>query len=123
MLSRIRPLNFTFRVVTINVRGLSRKKFELITDFFHTSQLDFCFIQDTMISLESKIAPFSASWSGPGFWATAVGTRGGVAIRLRREKIFLAVDSGILFSRILGLLLMATFIAVIRLLIRWVRLL
>ena len=39
-----------------------------------------------MISLESKIAPFSASWSGPGFWATAVGTRGGVAIRMRREK-------------------------------------
>ena len=33
-----------------------------------------------MISLESKIAPFSASWSGPSFWAPAVGTRGGVAI-------------------------------------------
>ena len=58
MLCRMRPLNFTFRVATINVRGLSRKKFELITDFFHPSQLDFCFIQETMISLESKIAPF-----------------------------------------------------------------
>ena len=75
MLSRIRPLNFTF-----NVRGLSRKKFELITDFFHTLQIYCCFIQETMISLESKIAPFSASWSGPSFWAPAVGTRGGVAI-------------------------------------------
>ena len=52
-----------------------------------------------MISLESKIAPFSASWSGPGFWATAIGTRGGVAIRLRREKNFVAVNSGILFPR------------------------
>ena len=97
MLCRMRPLNFTFSGATINVRGLSRKKFELIKYFFHTSQLDFCFIQETMISLESKIAPFSASWSGPGFWATAVGTRGGVAIRLLREKNFLAVDSGILF--------------------------
>ena len=80
MLSRMRPLNFTFRVVTINVRGLSRKKFELIIDFFHTLQLDFSFIQGTMVSLESKIAPFSASWSGPSFWASAVGTRGGVTI-------------------------------------------
>ena len=80
MLSRIHPLNFTCRVVTINVRGLSRKKFESITDFFHTSQLDFCFIQETMISLKSKIAPFSASWSDPSFWAPAVATRGGVAI-------------------------------------------
>ena len=33
-----------------------------------------------MISLKSKIAPFSASWSGPSFWAPAVATRGGVAI-------------------------------------------
>lgn len=67
MLCRMRPLNFTLRFATINVRVLSRKKFELVTDFFHTSQLDFCFIQETMISLESKIAPFSASWSGPNF--------------------------------------------------------
>ena len=99
----MRPLNFTFRVATINVRGLSRKKFELIKGFFfHTSQLNFCFIQETMISLESKIAPFSTSWSGPGFWATAVGTRGGVAIRLRREKNFLSVVSGILFPEFLA---------------------
>ena len=33
-----------------------------------------------MISLESKIAHISASWSGPSFWAPAVGTRGAVAI-------------------------------------------
>ena len=33
-----------------------------------------------MISLESKIALFSSSWSGPSFWTPAVGTRGGVAI-------------------------------------------
>ena len=46
MLSRMRPLNFTFRVVTNNVRGLSRKKFELITDFFLTRR--------NMISVLSK---------------------------------------------------------------------
>ena len=76
----MRLLDFIFKVATINVRGLSRKKFELISDFFHTLQLDFCFIQETMISLESKILSFSADWRGPSYWAPAVGRRGGVAI-------------------------------------------
>ena len=33
-----------------------------------------------MVSLESKIMSFSADWSGPSYWAPAVGRRGGVAI-------------------------------------------
>ena len=59
---------------------MSRRKFELIADFFPSSNLDFCFVQETMISNESKIASLSASWRGPSFWAPAVGRRGGVAI-------------------------------------------
>ena len=59
---------------------MSRKKFELIAEFFRSSNLDFCFVQETMISKESKIASLSASWRGPSFWAPAVGRRGGVVI-------------------------------------------
>ena len=59
---------------------MSRKKFELIAEFFRSWNLDFCFVQEPMISKESKIASLSASWRGPSFWAPAVGRRGGVVI-------------------------------------------
>ena len=59
---------------------MSRRKFELIADFSRSSNLDFCFVQETMISKETKIASLSASWRVPSFWAPAVGRRGSVAI-------------------------------------------
>ena len=59
---------------------MSRRKFELIAEFFRSSNLDFCFVQETMISKESKIASLSASWRGASFWAPAVDRRGGVVI-------------------------------------------
>ena len=52
----------------------------MIADYFRSSNLDFCFVQETMISKESKIASLSASWRGPCFWVPAVGRRGGLAI-------------------------------------------
>ena len=65
---------------------MSRRKFELIADFFRSSKLDFCFVQETMISKESKIAFLSASWRGPSFWAPAVGRRGGVTILCSQDS-------------------------------------
>ena len=75
------PLSLTFlKCATINVRGLSQRKFSLVSDFFRASRLDFCFIQETMISNDAVLRSFSSSWPGPSFWAPAVGRRGGVAI-------------------------------------------
>ena len=77
----MRPLSLAFlKCATINVRGLSQSKFSLVSDFFRASRLDFCFIQETMISNDAVLSSFSSSWPGPSFWAPAVGRRGGVAI-------------------------------------------
>ena len=72
------PLSLAFlKCATINVRGLSQRKFSLVSDFFRASRLDFCFIQETMISNDPVLRSFSSSWPGPSFWAPAVGRRGG----------------------------------------------
>ena len=72
------PLILDFlKCATINVRGLSQRKFSLVSDFFRASRLDFCFIQETMISNDAVLRSFSSSWPGPSFWAPAVGRRGG----------------------------------------------
>ena len=59
-----------------NVRGLSDRKFISISDYFHSTNLDFCCIQETMISDETIQSSFSSRWCGPSFWAPAVGKRG-----------------------------------------------
>ena len=64
----------------INARGLSDRKFISITDYFHGANLDFCCIQETMVSNVTIKSSFSSRWRGPSFWAPAVGRRGGVAI-------------------------------------------
>ena len=68
------------RICTINVRGLSKHKFSFITDFFVQSKLDFCFLQETMISDDTTCRSLSSCWSGPSFWALACRRRGGVAV-------------------------------------------
>ena len=65
---------------TINVRGLNSRKFKLISRFLTSSDLDFCFIQETKISYDSVFRAFSSEWRGPSFWAPALGRSGGVAI-------------------------------------------
>ena len=68
------PLSLAFlKCATINVRGLSQRKFSLVSDFFRASRLDFCFIQETMISNGAVLRSFSSSWPGPSFWVPAVG--------------------------------------------------
>ena len=75
------PLSpFAFRCCTINVRGLSDRKFISITDYFHSANLYFCCIQETIVSNVTIQSSFSSRWRGPSFWAPAVGRRGGVAI-------------------------------------------
>ena len=70
----MRPLSLPFlKCATINVRGLSQRKFSLVSDFFRASRPDFCFIQETMISNDAVLRSFSSSWPGASFWAPAVG--------------------------------------------------
>ena len=57
------PISLAFlKCATINVRGLSQRKFSLVSDFFRASRLDFCFIQETMISNDAVLRSFSSSW-------------------------------------------------------------
>ena len=68
------------RFCTINIRGLSESKFSCITEYFAKFKLDFCFLQETMISDDATCRSFSSRWLGPSFWAPACRRRGGVAI-------------------------------------------
>lgn len=69
-----------FRICTINVRGLSESKFSCVADYFAKFKLDFCFLQETMISDDVTCRSFSSRWPGPSYWAPACRRRGGVAI-------------------------------------------
>lgn len=75
----------TFKGLTINVRGLSEIKFLSIVDCFHRESLDFCFVQETMISDKRVMNSFCSRWQGSIYWSPAVGRRGGVAIFLAEE--------------------------------------
>ena len=69
-----------FRVVTLNVRGLSPKKFDLISEFFSDKQLDFACIQETKVSNVTSQNALAKRWNGPSFWCLAVGRRGGITV-------------------------------------------
>ena len=69
-----------YKALTINIRGLSDRKFSLLTEYISRSRCDFCFIQETMISDDETIKSLSSRWPGPSYWAPAIGRRGGVAI-------------------------------------------
>ena len=78
-----------FRVVTLNVRGLNPKKFDLISEFFSNMQLDFACIQETLISNATSQNALAKKWNVPSFWSPAVGRRGGVTVLCcsMRDKI------------------------------------
>ena len=61
---------------------MSDEKFSSVVRCFYQESLDFCFIQETMISDKRVIDSLSSRWRGPSFWSPAVGRRGGVAILL-----------------------------------------
>ena len=52
----------TFKGLTINVHGLSEIKFLSIVDCFHRESLDFCFVQETMISDKRVMNSFCSRW-------------------------------------------------------------
>ena len=58
---------FIFRVLTINVRGLSEAKLDLISDYFVRFNVDVCFVQETQVSCERSISSLSARWDGEVF--------------------------------------------------------
>ena len=68
------------RFCTINIRGLSESKFSCVAEYFAKFKLDFCFLQETMISDDVTCRSFSSRWLGPSFWALACRRRGRVAI-------------------------------------------
>ena len=68
------------RFCTINIRGLSESKFSCVAEYFAKFKLDFCFLQEMMISDDVTCRSFSSRWLGPSFWAPACRRRGGVAI-------------------------------------------
>ena len=57
---------------------MNSRKFKLISRFFTSSNLDFCFKQETKISDDSVPSAFSSD--GLSFWAPALGSCGGVVI-------------------------------------------
>ena len=61
---------------------MSDEKFSSVVRCFCQEKLDFCFIQETMISDKQVINSLSSRWRGPSFWSPAVGRKGGVAILL-----------------------------------------
>ena len=73
-------LIFIFRILTINVRGLSCAKLDLIADHLRNSCIDVCFVQETQISSESSIHSLSSRWGGRSFWSPALGRQGGVVV-------------------------------------------
>ena len=70
----------TFRVLTINIRGLGGVKLDLIADLVNKSDIDICFIQETQISHDNVIRSLSSRWRGSSFWSPALGRQGGVAV-------------------------------------------
>lgn len=59
----------TFRVLTINIRGLGGVKLDLIADLVNKSDIDVCFIQETQISHDNVIRSLSSRWRGSSFWS------------------------------------------------------
>ena len=52
----------------------------MISRVFISSDLDFCFMQETKISDDSVSCAFSSEWTVPSFWVPALGRSGVVAI-------------------------------------------
>ena len=52
----------------------------MLCDYVSQHNIDFCFVQETLISSESTIKSFSSLWKGPSFWSPEIGRQGGVAV-------------------------------------------
>ena len=66
--------------VSINTRGFDRRKENFIFVYIRNSAVDFCLIQETLISDPSDLRSLSSRWRGPCFWSPSVGRQGGVLI-------------------------------------------
>jgi len=52
----------------------------LLFDLIEKSDCDICFVQETLVSLDSSINSLSHRWLGRSFWSPANGKQGGVAV-------------------------------------------
>lgn len=77
-------LLITFQVLTINVRGLSRDKLDLVANFVNNSDIDVRVLQETNISNENSIQSLSSRWRASSIWSQACGRQGGIAILFSR---------------------------------------
>lgn len=59
---------------------MNNDKLGLISRYVSQHNIDFCFVQETLISREDSIKSLSSLWRGPSFWSPAIGCQGGVAI-------------------------------------------
>ena len=60
-----------FKLLTVNARGFTNSlTYNLLFDLIETSNCDVCFVQETLISLESTISPCLADG-----WAEVFGLR------------------------------------------------
>ena len=78
---RVSLSRFAFRLLTINALGLGNPlNSNLLLDLIEKTACDICFVQEMLVSLESRINSLSCRWLGRSFWSPANGKQGGVAV-------------------------------------------
>ena len=68
----------TFKVATLNVRGLNSDKLTWLSELSRREHLDFLCVQETLVSDDHRPEALAPQWDGPSFWSLAIGRRGGV---------------------------------------------
>ena len=66
--------------MTINSRGFSARKRDLIFDFARTHSFDFLAVEETFIADELSFKSLTSEWSGPAFFSPACGRSAGVSL-------------------------------------------
>lgn len=68
-----------FCLIFINSCGFNSRKENLIFDHLHSASpvIDFCPIQETMISGPAFYTFLTSRWRGPCFWSPSIGGGGG----------------------------------------------
>lgn len=67
-----------FKLLSINSRGFDCRKENLIFDHVRSSDIDACFVQETLLSDSSFLRSLASRWQGPCFWSPSIGRQGGL---------------------------------------------
>ena len=70
----------TFKLATINVRGLNSDKLTWLAELSRREHLDFICVQETLVSNDHRREALAQQWDGATFWSLAIGRQGGVVI-------------------------------------------